>query len=117
MVLMRKMALLSVLAVTIGCASSRDTTAVNSPGSQPVGTMGETQPSNPAPAGPAQVNDSRPGIVPVGQELDVRLQDTLSSKTATTEQRFTATTAVDLMQGDRVLIPAGATVRGIVSSV
>jgi hypothetical protein len=49
--------------------------------------------------------------------MDVRLQSALSSATATAEQRFEATTAVDLKQGDRVLIPAGSTVRGVVSSV
>jgi hypothetical protein len=53
----------------------------------------------------------------VGQELDVRLQTNLSSATATAEQRFEATTAVDLRQGESVLIPAGSTVRGIVSGV
>jgi hypothetical protein len=62
------------------------------------------------------VQSDRRGHVPVGQELDVRLQTGLSSATATAEQRFEATTAVDLMQGEQVLIPAGSTVRGIVSS-
>jgi hypothetical protein len=47
----------------------------------------------------------------------VRLQSGLSSATATREQRFEATTAADLMQDDRVLIPAGSVVRGIVSNV
>jgi hypothetical protein len=118
MVLMRNVALLSVLLVTSACASTQESSSVESPGSRPVSTMGDSEPmpARQSPSGPAQVNDSRPGIVPVGQELDVRLQDALSSRTATAEQRFTATTAVDLMQGDRVIIPAGATVRGIVST-
>ena len=55
--------------------------------------------------------------MPVGQEVDVRLQSGLSSGTATREQRFEATTAVDIMQGNTVLIPAGSVVRGIVSNV
>lgn len=55
--------------------------------------------------------------VPVGTELDVRLQTALSSKTNQVEDRFEATTMVDLRQGDRVLIPAGSTLRGVVSSV
>jgi TolA-binding protein len=56
--------------------------------------------------------------VPVGTELDVRLQNTLNSGTAQPEQRFEATTAVDL-KGDNgeVLIPAGSVVRGVVSDV
>ena len=55
--------------------------------------------------------------MPVGTEFDVRLGQTLSSGTAQVEQRFEATTMVDLMEGDRVLVPAGSVMRGIVSSV
>lgn len=74
-------------------------------------------PSSPAPTEPTVVNNEEPGTIPVGQELDVRLQDTLSSETATVEQRFETTTAVDLLQNDRVLVPAGTVVRGVVSGV
>jgi hypothetical protein len=55
--------------------------------------------------------------VPVGTEFDVRLQDSLSSETAQVEDRFEATTMVDLLDGDRVLVPAGSVMRGVVSSV
>ena len=55
--------------------------------------------------------------IPVGQEIDVRLQDELSSATAQVEQRFEATTVADLYRGNQVLIPAGSTLRGVVSSV
>ncbi len=55
--------------------------------------------------------------IPEGTELDVRLEQALSSETATLEQRFEATTAADIYQNDRVLIPAGSRVRGVVSSV
>jgi hypothetical protein len=63
--------------------------------------------------------DSRRGgpSVPVGQELDVRLQSPLSSSTAQVEDRFEATTLVDVSQGDMLLIPAGSVVRGVVRSV
>ena len=60
---------------------------------------------------------STEGPIPVGTELDIRLQDPLSSKTNVVEDRFRATTAVDLTLGDRMLIPAGSEVRGVVSSV
>ena len=70
-----------------------------------------------APAGPAQVNPSARGVIPAGQELDVRLQSTLSSETATVEQRFEATIVVDLVQDGRVLVPAGSVVHGVVSGV
>ena len=55
--------------------------------------------------------------IPVGTELDVRLQTPLSSKTAQVEDRFEATTMVDLRSGERMLIPAGSVLRGVVSSV
>lgn len=56
-------------------------------------------------------------VIPVGQEIDVRLQSTLSSDTAQVEQRFEATTVVDLYRGSEVLIPAGSILRGVISSV
>ena len=55
--------------------------------------------------------------IPEGQEIDVRLQDQLSSDTAQVEDRFEATTAADLYRGNDVLIPAGSLLRGVVSSV
>ena len=55
--------------------------------------------------------------IPVGQEIDVRLQAELTSDTAQVEDRFEATTVVDLYRGNDVLIPAGSVMRGIVSSV
>jgi hypothetical protein len=105
MLWMRKMGALVLILGCAGCA-----TLDREP--RPVGTTGTVEPS-----GPEQVISSKPGVIPVGQQLDVRLQDTLSSGSTTTEQRFQATTAVDLMEGDRVLVPAGSVVRGVVSSV
>jgi len=55
--------------------------------------------------------------IPTGQEIDVRLEKELTSDTAQVEDRFEATTAVDLSRGNDVLIPAGSVMRGIVSSV
>lgn len=59
----------------------------------------------------------RRGEIPADQELDVRLDRELSSNTAQVEDRFTATTVADLSQGNDVLIPAGSTLRGVVSAV
>ncbi|MGH9383285.1 MAG: hypothetical protein ACRD2N_03190 [Vicinamibacterales bacterium] len=57
-------------------------------------------------------------VVPVGTELDVRLQTPLNSGTAQIEDRFEATTMVDLKAKDgRVLIPAGSLTRGVVTAV
>ena len=78
-------------------------------------------PSSPSPS-PAPSNSTRSSSgsrmdIPVGTELDVRLQQSLSSATAVVEDRFEATTLVDLKEGDRVMIPAGSVMRGVVSSV
>src|SRR4029077_15420315 len=77
--------------------------------------------SSPSPA-PAPSNSTRSSAccamgLPVGTELDVRLQQSLSSGTAVVEDRFEATTLVDLKEGDRVIVPAGSMMRGVVSSV
>jgi len=55
--------------------------------------------------------------IPSGQEIDVRLETELSSATAQVEQRFQATTVADMYRGNDVLIPAGSTMRGVISSV
>ena len=70
---------------------------------RPATTNGRTQQSN--------------SDVPVGTEFDVRLSNALSSATAQVEDRFEATTMVDLRQGNRVVVPAGSVMRGVVSSV
>ena len=49
--------------------------------------------------GSGEVLDSgQVGEIPTGQELDVRLGTTLSSKTTKVEQRFEATTVADVTQ-------------------
>jgi hypothetical protein len=76
--------------------------------------------SEPAPPAPATmpVRSQNPNEIPVGTEFDVRLQTPLSSKTAQVEDRFEATTMVDLLdERGRVLVPAGSVMRGVVSSV
>ena len=55
--------------------------------------------------------------VPSGTELDVRLQAPLNSGTAQVEDRFEATTLVDVSVNGRVAVPAGSVVRGIVTAV
>lgn len=57
------------------------------------------------------------GVIPSGTEIDVRLETALSSDTNQVEDRFEATTIVDLRQDGRVVIPAGSRVRGVVTAV
>ncbi len=70
----------------------------------------------PAPAPRSQTSGSG-NEVPAGTELDVRLQNSLNSGTAQVEDRFEATTLVDLNVNGRVLIPAGSVMRGVVTAV
>ena len=99
-----------VLATSIACAERAGATSSPPPqSSSRVGTQAPTQPET--------VASSEPGTIPVGQEMDVRLRSGLSSATAQVEQRFEATTVVDLMQNGRVLVPAGSVVEGVVSAV
>jgi len=53
----------------------------------------------------------------VGTEFDVRLQTPLNSGVSRSEQRFEATSIVDYKVHDDVVVPAGSTFRGFVSSV
>lgn len=63
------------------------------------------------------VAGTRVWTVPVGTELDVRLQTHLNSATAKLEQRFEATTVVDMKVDEHLILPAGTVVRGFVGSV
>lgn len=69
------------------------------------------------PATSGRAPSTNPNEVPEGTQFDVRLERALSSATAQVEDRFEATTMVDLRNGDRVLVPAGSVMRGVVSSV
>lgn len=95
-----------------GSGSGTGSSGSGGSGGSREGTYGGTRDQN-----PPRNTTTRRGEVPAGQEIDVRLERELSSNTAQVEDRFTATTVVDLEQGNEVLIPAGSTVRGVVSSV
>jgi hypothetical protein len=78
-------------------------------------------PAAPAPATttpPVRSTGSASAIeVPVGTEVDVRLQNSLNSGTAQVEDRFEGTTNADVIVDGRVAIPVGSVVRGVVTSV
>jgi hypothetical protein len=109
---------MAAMAAILGSAACGATTSTGTTTSGPVSVPpATTQTSTTTPSSPTEVNSSQRGVVPVGQELDVRLQAPLSSETAKVEQRFETTTVADLLQNGRVLIPSGSVVRGVVSSV
>jgi len=95
-----------------GEAGSRDVTPTTGRTSSDRDPVFDDRPRN-----PTSSTTSRDGRIPTGTEIDVRLQTELTSDTAQVEDRFEASTVVDLYDGDRVLIPAGSTMRGIVTSV
>ena len=107
-------AILSVLFLGALTSMACGATTPDPPPQTPTTTSRTTQIG---PTEPTEVTGSRRGVIPAGQELDVRLQTTLDSETATAEQRFETVTAVDLTQNGQVLVPAGSVVRGVVSSV
>jgi hypothetical protein len=86
---------------------------------RPVSSAGAPYPPEPPPPPPPPpARSQNPNEIPVGTEFDVRLQATLTSKTSEVEDRFDATTMVDLPdERGRVLVPAGSVMRGVVSSV
>jgi len=91
-------------------------TAPPPPASTPTSAPATAPPLPPAPAPPpARTSSARE--IPAGTELDVRMSTALNSGTAKVEDRFEATTVVDLVIDGRVLVPAGAVARGVVSSV
>jgi len=103
-------AMLPILLASGYACATRDTGAVTTP-------PRTSEVTSQAPTAPETVPSAARGSIPVGQEMDVRLSNSLSSETAMPEQRFEATTVVDLVQDGRVLVPAGSVVQGVVMDV
>lgn len=95
-----------------------DTPAFSAPPAAAPAPARRPQASRPAPARPsapaAPAYTSR--TAPAGSTLEVRFDRTLSTRTATEGSTFTATLARALTDAEgRVVVPAGATVRGRVT--
>jgi len=90
------------------------------------------RPASPAPVSPAPSSSSTSTTstastrttapagtveIPVGTEIDVRLQNALNSGTNQVEDRFEATTLVDVGVNSRIVIPAGSLMRGVLTQV
>jgi len=82
-------------------------------------------PPAPEPARPAARGTGTTGTtaargaleIPSGTEIDVRLGQNLNSGIAQVEDRFEATTLVDVNVNGRTAIPAGSVMRGVVTAV
>ena len=59
---------------------------------------------------------SAEGVLEAGTDIQVRLEQPLSSKTARLEDRIEATVAEPVRSGSRVMIPVGSRVRGVVQA-
>jgi hypothetical protein len=59
---------------------------------------------------------SAEGVLEAGTDIQVRLEQPLSSKTARLEDRIEATVAEPVRSGSRVVIPVGSRVRGVVQA-
>ena len=73
----------------------------------------------PPPPSTSRTSSSSAGMIeiPSGTEIDARLQSPLNSGSAQVEDRFEATTLVDVSASGRVVIPAGSVMRGVVTAV
>jgi hypothetical protein len=60
--------------------------------------------------------DAGEGVLEAGTDIQVRLEQTLSSKTARLEDRVEGTVAEPVRSGSRVVIPVGTRVRGVVQA-
>ena len=88
--------------------------------SSPVSAAAAPPPPAPRPSSSASTTTPAPAgsiEIPAGTELDARLQAPLNSGTAQVEDRFEATTLVDVNASGRVVIPAGSVLRGVVTAV
>lgn len=65
----------------------------------------------------APIYDDTLRTIHAGAELDVRLATALNSEVVTTNRLFHATTAADLRNGARVVVPAGSAIIGVVRDV
>jgi len=87
-------------------------------GSTPTDDPRSTDQRSASSSGSSTRQSANANEVAVGTEFDVRLQNSLSSETAQVEDRFEATTMVDLRDDrGRVVVPSGSTMRGVISSV
>ncbi len=80
------------------------------------GDAARPAPAVPSPAERGATSTRTRGTVPVGTELDVRLQRSMSSDTAQVNDTVDATTLADLQNDAGVIVPAGSIVHGVVSS-
>ena len=107
---------LAGLLVSAGCSgpSAPNNEAVPPAGEPAAGAPASAEPTGkPAESSPVRSQTRpRPVTLAAGTALKVRTTSTLSTKSAEAGERFTATLAEPLIEGDRVIAAKGATVEG-----
>ncbi len=68
-------------------------------------------------ANPAQAAAAWDATIPKGTEIELQLDQPLSSRTARSEDRVEATVARPVVESDRIVVPAGTRVEGTVGRV
>jgi hypothetical protein len=101
------------LALT-GCSKSADQTASNSDSATDSSASGGATKSKSIMSAMKEAIEPKPIIVPVATPIEVTLDQSLSSKTATSGQAFLATVEARIEIDGKVAIPKGARATGIV---
>lgn len=115
--MVRRFSYLSLCALTLalaltGCSKSADET--NSSDSASDSSPGSSSKSKSAVSAMKEALAPKPIVVPEGTALEVVLDESLSSKTATSGQSFDATVETPVEVGGKVVIPRGARAKGTV---
>jgi len=125
---------LAALILALGCSkpAEQQQQATSTPGANPAtpapaatGTPAAARPAGAektsgartgAPAAPpAAATAAAPVTIPAGSEMTVRLDNAVGSKISTEGQEFTATVAEPVSVNGQVVIPQGATAKGVVA--
>jgi hypothetical protein len=101
----------------VGSASAATTSSGSTSAVGPASTSQYGQSTSSTPSTRTTTPSDASSEVPAGTEMDVRLLHSLNSGTAKVEDRFEATTLVDLAVDGRVLVPSGSVMRGVVTAV
>jgi hypothetical protein len=102
--------------ILTGCQKSNQPATASSNNTAPAATDAQSA-ANQLPNAPAQAPAPQPIVVPQGTPIEVVLDQSLSSKTSTAGQSFSATVIDPVVVDGQVVIPKGAHARGTVTSV
>jgi hypothetical protein len=114
--MIRRLAVLTLAVFTsslliAGCQKSADQTASDQTASTGANAMSDAKTAKNS---RAAVPAAPPVVVPAGTTISVVLDETISTKTATDGQTFSATVSAPIAVGDKVVIPKHSAATGVV---